>query len=274
MTEKIVSYSEMSVYIECPQKHCWSYDRRIEPATLSIPLQLGNMVHQMMAAWYRTPSSVTSIEARNQVIAAFSKPTDEDSDEVYEEQATKQETMLRKAEQCLRLYVEQYRKDPLRSSVINVESPVKFDLGYGITLLTIPDAVADIRGKLWCIEHKSGNPSGDFLALYDLQSALNCLAVGAEGTIFNLFLTGGAKVSIERVIMERTLAEKQYALSHAIAVAMKIVGDVKKVMHRSRNCLWCDYKSLCLSLIEGSDTEWLVQNSYRPRKSRQEIIND
>ncbi len=274
MTEKIVSFSEMSVYIECPQKHYWSYDRRIEQATLSTPLQLGNMVHQMMAAWYKTPSSVTSVDARNQVIAQFGNPAEEDDPDEYEEQKSKRDTVFNKAKQSLTLYVEQYRKDPLRSSIINVEAPIKFDLGYGITLLTIPDAVADRRGKLWCIEHKSGNPSGDFLALYDLQSALNCLAVGAEGTIFNLLLTGSAKVSIERVIMERTLKEKEYARSQAIALAMEIVGDVKKVMHRSRNCLWCDYKSLCLSLIEGSDTEWLVQNNYRVRLSRKEIVGD
>ncbi len=251
-----ISYSEISRWLHCETEWYWAYGRKIEPILRSVALDTGSFFHAVAKHedWgnvekilqHVVPDNIADPDKRYRVRSAAAKALD-----------------------ICREYSNFRLAHPL--NIFATEVPCSINCG-GHNLLSIADAMVDHDGATWLLEYKTGNPNVEFLALYDLQSAIECAVFDAAGTIYEVINSSTRNITIDRVFIERTPKEKDHAMLEAFLAAEETSYRDKPVaMSRSRDCVWCGYNTLCLAEITGGDTKVIIDNYYTPKTHREEV---
>jgi len=156
-----LSYSQLSLYLECPLKYRFRYIDEIKSEGISSAMAFGKAIHEALAQFYReamdgVPFSLSGF------LNAFAEAWEDEcarGDVVYKEGETF-ESFLALGQTLLRLFASE-RLPIMR--VIAVEVPFEFNLEnpetgeeFPIPIKGIIDLIEeDDNGTLWVVDHKT-----------------------------------------------------------------------------------------------------------------------
>jgi len=156
-----LSYSQLSLYLECPLKYRFRYIDEIKAEGISSAMAFGKAIHEALAQFYResmdgVPFSLSGF------LNAFAEAWEDEyvrNDVVYKEGETF-ESLLAQGEALLRVFARE-RLPTMR--VIAVEVPFEFNLEnpetgeeFPIPIKGIIDLIEeDDSGTLWVVDHKT-----------------------------------------------------------------------------------------------------------------------
>ncbi len=255
-----ISYSEINAWLRCQYQWYWSYREGVEPIEHSMPLDVGILFHEIVKGedWNGAQEKLNHRGAiKGSELSDPDKLKRWDSVCLKVNDIIDSYTLFRGANPLTIVATEVERTYPIFSESARSQVP----------LLSIADAVVDIEGEKWLLEYKTGQPNIEFLALYDLQSTIECLVHEAVGTIYELIDSSTRMISIRRLQIERTPLELSWALD-TVEEVLNQMETVEPVMNRERECNWCSYNKLCLALITGGEVETLIETYYQPKRRR------
>jgi len=119
----------------------------------------------------------------------------------------------------------------------------------------------------WILEHKTGNPDLEGLALEDEQSMYYCWALRklghrVEGTLYNIIPSPSAReAELTRLEVERTDTELSTVEGEILIIANEI-SLLPRIPSRGWNCKNCSFRQLCRAERAGGDTEWLIEKNF------------
>ena len=265
MAPVIISYSELDTYRQCPFKHQLAYAERWVSPVDSPALDKGKRTHTALEFWYADPERMTDpvqTMQRAKVSAGLldlnGDPKDDTANLV-----------------CWMLdgYVEMYGSDS-GWTVVAVEHPIEIKLPGTATRIKgkIDLLVTDARGRLWLVDHKTGQnlPKDKDLDL-DVQFAIYAWAMKSlgkpvHGMIYNSIRTQRNKgpMDLEERFSRRLLVRSDAELD---AVARDVAQDAREMLAALRKaqrtgidrprhfdterCGWrCSFTEACLAGVK------------------------
>jgi hypothetical protein len=238
-----LSHSKISTFLHCRQRYAWSYVEELVPKEKAFPLQVGDILHQLLDLWY-----TDSLEQRYlQDMEAFVR-------DCYPNNTSEQ--TLEVAYQALRLFNGYYTKfaesDPL--NFVSSETHIEVDMGDYILVMRVDALARPKDGRLWRVEHKTtarldshylnGLKGGLQGAIYDF-GVEHMLKEKVEGTIYNL-LVKTKEPQYHRAYTKRNLAAQERMLKTVEGVYRDITkGDFYPSSQCYQYARECPYLLLC-----------------------------
>lgn len=179
------SQSQQRTLLRCPKRYEYHYVRRIRPQTDDNRFLFGRAVHKFLEVYYgmQIDNKYTKDEAFKHAYKAFHDYTQQhfpDSDEAHEQAEL--------AEGVINHYI-QWALDNDNFNVLGVEIPFELPLGDTVFVGHF-DAIIEINGKYWIMEHKTANQMTTRHTLWDKQVTAYIMAakehgIPVEGVIYN-----------------------------------------------------------------------------------------
>jgi len=149
-----VSHSKLNSFKSCPQKHYYSYVERIEPITIQKPLYKGSALHELLeirAKHLIDNNNITWKDHLHQNLQMkYDMLSDNDKDQIGD--------FIQDAEKILMQYDWVYEDEEIKYLEVEkwIEIPlVKRRNKEDIIFVGKVDAIIEIRGKQYIVEHKT-----------------------------------------------------------------------------------------------------------------------
>lgn len=260
-----VSYSELKLFRTCRLAYHYQYVRGITKKTESDALVMGRAFHEWAAKWYGLHPSERAERRAHELARETSR------DDRVMAMATAFVDYLGPDEHLYPVETEVYFEFPLHNKVI-LE-------GYVDGVVTRPNGLV-------ILEHKTGNPNEEYLALIDEQTVLYAHALSqirgipVERVIYNTVTKPtdrryGFSSTAARFEVERDERDGILALTEARETAeeiLKLYKDGYRYRTRGTHCVWCEYNLLCMTELAGGDIEGVITMSYKDRGVRGEKV--
>lgn len=293
-----VSPSEVEQAGRCETAHFFGNGLEISPLWASPPLQTGNALHELLAAYY---------EARQKRLdydTAFDKAMEAGGLALSQNKYFAEHMLT--AKQTFERYVESGEADYLEWEIVAVEYYLEYEISDGIAINGAIDLVVrilraskemlnehpDIVGKLAIVDHKSCyNFWTAKEVMMHVQIPKYIFAVNQskefggekiEYGIINMIRTrSDAKQVVSRKIVKPTLKRQTNVINEHLKVSQKIIARRHMSMDRWASvaekvlakdiCGKCDFAGPCNLLLEGaSETTFKMEitQQFRPKDTR------
>lgn len=210
-----LSYSQLSLYLECPLKYRFRYVDELKAEGVSSALAFGRVIHEALAYFYRQimDEEPFSLIGFLDVFAEKWEDACEGKDVVFKE-GEDFDSLLALGKDLLRLFARE-RMPTLR--VIAVEVPFEFKLenpetkeAFPVPLKGVIDLIEeDETGTLWVVDHKT---AGRAFSDHDLDADLQLMIYAAA--VEQLDMVEGRKKRYRFDVLTKTKKPKflQYRL--------------------------------------------------------------
>lgn len=149
-----VSHSKLNTYKTCPQKHYFSYVERIEPITIQKPLYKGSGLHELLEIRAKHLIDNNNITWKDHLHTNLQEKYDMLSDRDKEQIGN----FIQDAEKIMMQYDWVYQDEEIKYLEIEkwIEIPlVKRKNKEDIIFVGKVDAIVEIKGKQYIVEHKT-----------------------------------------------------------------------------------------------------------------------
>lgn len=180
-----LSHSRISTWQHCHLEYKYNYLDNLSPKEKKVPLQVGDIVHQLLHLWYSNKLKVEDITNLNEFVQ---KVYPENSEELSLDIAIQSAGLVKG-------YLTKYAEDTLK--FIPGETSLEWDIGCCILNGKVDAYARPQDGRLWRIEHKTtakmdsyylnGLKGGLQGAIYDYLSE-KLFNESITGTIYNLLV--------------------------------------------------------------------------------------
>ena len=271
-----ISYSKISTWKSCRKMYYWTYDKHLEPKVIPFYLTLGKAIHEALANYYiQEPTNRSSdtlillfeqsLERQWKELTTNREPDLSDEDN-FRKNKKNGLTMLEK-------YWNKYGIDeqiPKVKTEVKIEVPLdniyspKTEAGEPLFFIAKLDAIM----LHWILEHKTGNPDLEGLALEDEQSMYYCWGLRAlghkvEGTLYNIIPSPSARdAELTRLEVERTDIELANVPGEILNIADEI-SWLPRILNRGWNCRNCQFRQLCRGERMGADIDYLIEKNFK-----------
>ena len=266
------SYTELSTWHDCRQKHYFMYKRNIEAIRRPEALDYGSAIHVGLAEYYRSNFNLDKtnkafvsslVESWNNFMVSLASQGNEPEDEDNK----KHNRMMDNGLLLLRKYHEFWSTKEWNYKVLDIEVAFKTPLVRIVDMI-----VEDKYGERWAWEHKttSRNEVENLtMTTLSMEPALTTIASLAIGIVYN-FLSKD-KLSFWREELFITPPEKGIAIEWLANTRWEIENSASIIISRyDRNCAWCPYRPICASVIAGNTGVDIIDKGYQKRKERKE----
>lgn len=286
-----ISPTGLASFSTCRQQWYWSYPQGYKPIARQAALELGDGVHQALAAMYKGQMQDEEVDP----VRFFTKWADAKIAALADDKLADVADLAKMRTMgiaMLEQYMARWTNDQFE--ILAVERTVTRKLpGTDWRIKTIIDTVirdhAD-AGKVWVLEHKTFSRFDESYLEKDHQfvaEAWNARFLVAklfpdeqlviEGTIWN-----GLRKQIEGPRVKNPLVERrrlpindtQIAMFHKRARHMHDVLTAGKVAifpePSSMACSYCSFKQVCSEYQRGGDFQFLLDTSFTKRVDEEE----
>lgn len=275
--EIIISHSQAETWDRCGFKWHISYELGYAPIERSRGLELGGMIHELFAIWYETRDE-------SLVDAQVQKWVEEYTSGISNGHSL---PSVASAVWLFKKYIHEYPDNPDRYwKILAVEKHFAILLtspaGHLYILQGYIDLIIEIDGKIWIVDHKSGQKFwNDGEAMMDSQLPLYAAALrhqGLEvfGIIINLIGTypykDKTKVKNEQVFktiqMYRSPSELDAVLNNTGLIVDEII-ERRNPLRRSlkKDCDKCWAQEACLMSMKGINLVQYLDDTARKKDS-------
>ncbi|PWA11100.1 hypothetical protein DCC39_10400 [Pueribacillus theae] len=201
------SYSQQRTLLRCPKKYEYHYVKKIRPKKDDDKFLFGRAVHQFLETYYEAQkeskySKDEAFKIAHQAFQTYVQHHFPDNDEAHE-QANLAEAVIK--------HYHQWARENDNFLILGVEVP--FELVIGKTkFIGYFDAIIEISGKYWIMEHKTANQTKTEHTIRDKQISVYVwaareLGIPVEGVIYN---------TIKKAVPEKPKVLKSGKLSQAL----------------------------------------------------------
>lgn len=274
----IVSHSQMETWDRCTFKWHISYELGYAPLERFRGMELGSMLHELLALWYDNTDKALAESLIDQKINAWCEEFMNDS---FGIQSVATATWL------IKKYIHEYALESDRLwEVVDVEKHFSILLttpkGRLYILQGYIDLVLRIEGEVWVVDHKSGQkfwtPNE---VLMDSQMPLYAAALRHEGAnvfgiIINMLGTypykDKLKVKLEQIFRREPTYRTPHELDSILLNAGYVVDemiDKDQPIRRSlkKDCSKCWAQDPCLLSLKGVPLELVLESTARKKES-------
>ncbi len=258
----ILSPSRVRRWVRCKKSYYWKYYRRLNRVRRDSAPELGLVVGESLAEYYRKGQTQEIIEAAlKEILYAHSKVLFSEGQPKFDTEDWNK--VVRVSTYCIKDYHEwAFQHDQFK--VLEVEQARKIKLTPQLSLLAIPDALIEAQGDIWILEHKVRYRYKPADFGIDYQSAGTCLACNAIGTAYNVFEYSKGKKYRNEVV--RSPNELSYFKDLYISIGEDILSTpVEKLYPQPMKRCSCEYWELCNAEITGADVEDVINVFYETR---------
>jgi len=267
-----ISYSKISLWKQCRKAYDWTYRRRLDPLITPTYFTLGRAIHESLAKFYSYDPSERSLDILvNELNTSMdmqwrdslaTKAPEKSDVKAFDTNRKNGRIMIDKywGKYGIDEGIPKAKTETRLEVVVGVQSPTGMIMFVGR-----PDALL----PKWLLEHKTGNPDLQSLALEDEQSLYYCWAMKklgepVLGTLYNIIpsLSAGKKAEMERLEIERTDNELDRVEGEILQVAKEIASS-PRYPTRGWICKNCQYRILCRAEAMGADVEYLIEQNYK-----------
>ena len=254
MSEWRLDHSQLSSFLQCPQKYAYAYQEglvKAEQAGQDLPMKFGKLLHQHLETWYRKEGAQLPW-------------ADKPEEKLY---TTAHAIAIVKA------YIEQYQSDLDSYKVEALEPVLTLPLSSDLPPYHVKvDAVlSDVNG-VWGLETKTTARKqglGDsFWSPFEMDSQITGEYVAIQeaygdcaGIILNAIWFGirqrasergpaGFFVECERQVFARTAEQVDNWKLRTARTMRRLIQTVEdgRYEQNTRECQWCPYSPICLSV--------------------------
>lgn len=231
-----LSFSSISMYLECPQKYKFKYIDKLTEKPKHF-FSFGNSIHQSLEYFCTTPPPLLTLDQileyyqKNWISAGYKDKVQENG-------------YFNDGKKILTLFHTKY--------CLNYSAPFSIEYSFNINIEGVPvtgkvdriDKLPD--GKLSIIDYKTGKALSPNRVLTDNQLTMYQIAceetLGAEVSrlIFHHLPT-----SAEQVTGRRSPEQVADFKRQIVDVAQSIVAEKFEPSPDERKCFWCDFKKVC-----------------------------
>lgn len=159
---KTVSYSEISVFNDCRQKHKWQYEMRLQPKTEALPLTVGSAGHVALQAYYLQQDWRKALGEwqDRQTVKMIESPTiqpeNESEDDFYfTSTVTDLSEVTTLVTDVMERYILEYGSSDLVWKILEVEKRFEIPISDDTLLVGVWDLILeDQSGNIWIMDHK------------------------------------------------------------------------------------------------------------------------
>jgi len=261
-----ISYSKISLWKQCRKAYDWVYRRRLDPIVAPVYFTLGKAIHESLAKFYSYEPFERSLDI---LVNEFNTSMANQWQGMLgsKEPEEKEEQTFDKTRKNGKVMIDKYwGKYGIDSEIPKAKTEVRLEVVLGnITFVARLDALL----PQWLLEHKTGNPDLQELALEDEQSLYYCWAAKKSGlpilgTLYNIIPNPSApkNAEMDRLEVERT----DWELSKVEAEILQMANEIEslpRLPSRGWNCRNCQYRQLCRAEAAGGDVEYLIEQNFR-----------
>lgn len=243
MSKKLrLSYSKASTFLHCKKEYDWAYNKSLVKKTKPVPLQVGDIVHQLFHLEYEGKIGLGEIEHLDEFVQKlYPLNTQQVTIDVAIQAAT-----------LFSGYLERYVDDPL--TLVSSEMKSEFDYGDFLIYGKLDGLARTKDQRLWRLERKTTSAMDSFFLL----GLKNSLQAGVydfllektmeeipTGTIYDIMVkTKVPQYKRNLVIKNRRIIER------SLKTLEGVYRDIQRGdFYPSCNCLSynheCDYSALC-----------------------------
>lgn len=272
MNNKYLSYSQLSVWLECRQRWKYGYVDRIQRRATFPSMLLGRAVHAGIAALLVLGPDCNT---KKYIRADADKNGEQYPDDVVEHAANLAYGAYTQFDWD-KYYVYEDGKGPVVERELIAPLP-RWKGFHGFIDLILKDS----EGRLWIVDHKVRrqflNPSLEEvslqMAIYQYLAAANDIYV--TGTILNEIRPdpkpGSKALPFRQTMYYRSPLEVRNVWNEIVIPAAEeiaIVRDYPQRIYRNmsyKSCNGCMMREICLEDLRGGDTEFLLETAYKYR---------
>lgn len=264
-----ISYSQLRSWRTCRLQHYYSHTLGIESGRYDPRSVVGSLYHSWAAKWYSLDPQRREQELAFGLVRSLfgDLPDNEENSDTFS--------------RLNALVSAHYREFGPDSDIpiSETEKEIRCNISEDIIFNGFVDGLVKLGDDHWILEHKTGRPDEVYLALMDEQSALYIYAlhisgISPRGVIYNILnepvsSPSGYKSSASRIVMERSIEECRITWEEFIAASIEMktkVGSRPEYRSRGTHCRWCDYRTLCITELNGGDVSGTIAQSYRARQ--------
>lgn len=260
MNEKLIlRSSKVNTFLRCRKRYYWEYVENLSPKDVSMPLQIGSVVHHLLHKFYSgelTPEMISNLQ--------------EYVHSIYPESPDMGETVATEAAILVGGYIHRWKDDNIK--VISSEVIVEVDMGEYIMKGRVDGIARSIDdSRLWRLEHKtskrmdssylSGLKGGLQGSMYDFLLE-NLFKEPIAGTIYNILV----KTKVPQY--DRAFSPRDMGMRKRMFETLENVAkDIKSGnFYPSCNCFDygrpCEFKPLCDNEDEATKKAFYIQREY------------
>ncbi len=270
-----INNSRIAAWLSCRMKYYWMAVRKIVPKRTAMPLYIGRIVHQGLAAYYKfekhlgKAQSVVATEAEREVDAMKLFPGEEQE---YLDKISLSQNLITH-------YDEAFRNEELE--MIHPEVAFRVRLGDSKhEMMGRADGVAIWQKSLWNVEHKTAGNYGKFsFTKFALDPQVSTYIYGVsqklkikiKGAIVNILVKSMASRGAYRDYIPRTATHMAKWLKDTIAHVNEIEYATKhnEFPMNTNACTQyglCQYHKLCSAIVNKENVEMLIESNYVPKE--------
>lgn len=156
-----ISYSELSTFSDCRQKHFWSYRMGLSPKGLQAPLDFGSCAHKALEAYYTMEDWRKAIadwkDSKLVTYVENALPQDEsEDDEGFELEGVNVGSIAEQVEAVVERYILKWEQEDSHWEILEVERRFEISIPHtDYTLVGVWDLIVkDREGRIWLVDHK------------------------------------------------------------------------------------------------------------------------
>jgi hypothetical protein len=269
-----INNSRISFFWDCEMKFNWAFRVGITPKRVAMPLFVGRVVHEGLAAYYKYEKDLE--KAKEVMRTDLQREVDTMNLFPGEEGDYLEQTEL--CENLLGHYHDAFKKEDIE--VIHPEVEFLVQLGDSPhEIMGRADGIAIWNGSLWTLEHKTaasfGKNSFKKFALDPQPStyiygASKALDIELKGVIPNILVKSKASRGVYRDYIPRTKTH----INHWLLDTLKVVSDIERADESGHYAMngnactrfgICPYHMLCEALVNGDDVQSIQNAHYEKR---------
>lgn len=260
---KELSYSKISNWLKCEKLFFYKYIENLRPRVKSPPLGMGSIFGKAVSHRLKGEDPLPIFEAE---VEEFKKQS------LYLEDPSNWLSEVNRMGVLCRDLLKKFYQMTLDYEVLEIENPLFLQLPE-VSLKAVPDGIVIWKGERVCLENKLRKRYRPKVWTLDLQSRIYCLVSGTIGTLYQFFLYGTMEIKEEPVF--RTKTEMENTLSLIKEVSSRIKRAIEDPEYNflpfpSPLCGRCEYSELCISEMQGGDTEYIKNTLFEVEGEEEE----
>ena len=288
-----ISPTSLAAFSDCRQAWYWGYPGGLRPVKRQVALELGDGVHQALAAYYKAQMDETAKAV--DPVRFFTRWADRKIRELETDDAEDISVLAHIRTMGIAMlenYVAKYTNDQFE--ILAVEREVTRVLpGTDWRIKVIIDAIIRDHGnygKTWVLEHKTFSRFDESYLEKDhqfiaeawcakwLMQKIDPAHPEVEGTIWN-----GLRKQVPGPRVKNPLCERRYLPINDAQIAMfhKRARSMHAMLTQGRlaiypepsaiRCSYCSFKLPCTELQRGGDFQFLLDQGFTKRKDTEEL---